>query len=198
MESLGEEVNGLAILVDDIPSEVFYLEIDGTQLNDWSAYLDEAIVANNLPPPLHFRRTLDNIQVGHDLPVYPPVPDDWYHGPTDLVHVPPTDWKEINIASPGEEPKNIKMGFQFSAKEIVEYSKLLWEFREVSRFKGNSSKDYGIQDSSNTRCQNHLTEGATDESSEAVSSQDRINPIASGKIHSTNRDYGLGITYGLN
>jgi hypothetical protein len=130
-ESLGEEVNGLAILVDDIPSEAFYLEIDGTQPDDWSAYLDEAIVANDLPPPLHFRRTADGIQVGHDLPIYPPVPNDWYHGPTDPVHVPLADWKEVNIASPEEEPKIIKMGSQLSTKEIVEYSKLFWEFREV-------------------------------------------------------------------
>jgi hypothetical protein len=60
-ESLGEEVNELAILVDDIPSEAFHLEIDGTQPDDWSAYLDEAIVANDLPPPLHFRRTANGI-----------------------------------------------------------------------------------------------------------------------------------------
>jgi hypothetical protein len=69
--------------------------------------------------------------VGHDLPIYPPVPNDWYHGPTDPVHVPPADWKEVNIAPPSEEPKNIKMGSQLSAEEIVEYSKLFWEFREV-------------------------------------------------------------------
>jgi hypothetical protein len=130
-ESLGEEVNRLAVLVDDILNEAFHLEIDGIQPDDWSAYLDEAIVANDLPLLLHFRRTVDGIQVGHDLPIYPPVPNDWYHGPTDPVHVPPADWKEVNIAPPGKEPKNIKMGSQLSAEEIVEYSKLFWEFREV-------------------------------------------------------------------
>jgi hypothetical protein len=117
-ESLGEEVNGLAILVDDITSEAFHLEIDGTQPDDWSAYLDEAIVANDLPPPLHFRRTANGIQVGHDLPIYPPVPNDWYHGPTDPVHVPPADWKEVNIAPPGEEPKNSRWGLNCPLRRL--------------------------------------------------------------------------------
>jgi hypothetical protein len=47
------------------------------------------------------------------------------------LNIPPADWKEVNIAPPGEEPKNIKMGSQLCAEEIVEYSKLFWEFREV-------------------------------------------------------------------
>ena len=119
--SLGEEVNGLAILIDNILSETFDLEIDGTQPHDWNAYLDKAIVANDLPPPLHFQRIADGIQVGYDLPIYPLVSNDWYHGPTDPVHVPPADWKEVNIASPGEEPKNIKMKSPLSVEKIVEY-----------------------------------------------------------------------------
>ena len=130
-ESLGEEVNGLAILVDDISNEAFHLEIDGIQSDDWNAYVDEAIVANDLLPPLHFRRTTNSIQMDHDLSIYPPVSNDWYHGPTDPVHVPLVDWKEVNITPPGEEPKNIKMGSQLSAEEIVVYSKLFWEFRKV-------------------------------------------------------------------
>jgi hypothetical protein len=107
------------------------LEIDGTQVGDLAACLEEAIIANDLPPPLHFRRTSEGIQVGHDLPIYPPVPNDWYHGPTYPVHVPPADWKEVNIAPLEKEPKIIKMGTQLTDEEIVAYTKLFWEFREV-------------------------------------------------------------------
>jgi hypothetical protein len=131
-ELLGDEVQGLAILAVEIPAlEAFHLEIDETQVGDLDACLEEAIIANDLPPPLHFRRTSEGIQVGHDLPIYPPVPNDWYHGPTDPVHVPPADWKEVNIAPPGEEPKIIKMGSQLTDEETVAYAKLFWEFREV-------------------------------------------------------------------
>ena len=37
--------------------------------------MDEVII-DNLPPLLHFQKTLDGIQVGHDLPIYPQVPND--------------------------------------------------------------------------------------------------------------------------
>jgi hypothetical protein len=54
-ELLGDEVQGLAILADNVTApEAFHLEIDGTQVGDMNACLDEAIVANDLPPPLHF------------------------------------------------------------------------------------------------------------------------------------------------
>ena len=77
--------------------DVFRLEIDGTQLEDWDALMEEVII-NDLPPLLHFQRTSDGIQVGHDLPIYPLVPNDWYHGPTKTIEVRPSDWKEINLA----------------------------------------------------------------------------------------------------
>ena len=66
--------------------DVFQLEIDGTQLEDWDALMEEVII-DDLPPPLHFQRTSDGIQVGHDLPIYPPVPNDWYHGPTKTIDI---------------------------------------------------------------------------------------------------------------
>ena len=56
------------------------------------------VIIDDLPPPLHFQRTSDGIQVGHDLPIYPPVPNDWYHGPTKTIDVRRSNWKEINLA----------------------------------------------------------------------------------------------------
>ena len=70
----------------------------------------EERVIEDLPPPLHFRRTADGIQVGHDLPIYLPVPNDWYHGPTKTIDVQPSEWKKINLAPSDEEPRMIKLG----------------------------------------------------------------------------------------
>ena len=51
----------------------------------------EEVIIDDLPPPLHFQRTSDGIQVGHDLPIYPLVPNDWYHGPTKTIDVRPSE-----------------------------------------------------------------------------------------------------------
>ena len=56
----------------------------------------EEVIIDNLPPLLHFQKTLDGIQVGHDLPIYPQVPNDWYYGATKTIDVWPSDWKETN------------------------------------------------------------------------------------------------------
>jgi hypothetical protein len=37
--------------------------------------LDEAVVANDLLPPIHFQGTPEGIQVGHDLQIYLLVPN---------------------------------------------------------------------------------------------------------------------------
>ena len=110
--------------------DVFRLEIDGTQLEDWDALMEEVII-DDLPPPLHFQRTSDGIQVGHDLPIYPPVPNDWYHGPTKTIDVRPSDWKEINLAREDEEPKIIKIGSQLTNEEVQQYKDLMLEFIDV-------------------------------------------------------------------
>ena len=110
--------------------DVFRLEIDGTQLEDWDALMEEVII-DDLPPPLHFQRTSDGIQVGHDLPIYPPVPNDSYHGPTKTIDVQPSDWKEINLAREDEEPKIIKIGSQLTDKEVQQYKDLVLEFIDV-------------------------------------------------------------------
>ena len=43
-----------------LAQDVFKLEIDGTQQEDWDSLMEE-IVIEDLPPPLHFRRTTDGI-----------------------------------------------------------------------------------------------------------------------------------------
>ena len=91
----------------------------------------EEIVIEDLPPPLHFRRTVDGIQVGHDLPIYPPVPNDWYHGPTKTIDVQPLEWKEINLAPSDEEPRMIKLGSHLTDEEVEQYRHLLLEFIDV-------------------------------------------------------------------
>ena len=91
----------------------------------------EEIVIEDLPPPLHFRRTADGIQVGHDLPIYPLVPNDWYHGPTKAIDVQPSKWKEINLAPSDEEPRMIKLGSHLTDEEVEQYRQLLLEFIDV-------------------------------------------------------------------
>ena len=110
--------------------DVFRLEIDGIQLEDWDTLMEEVII-DDLPPPLHFQRTSDGIQVGHNLSIYPPVPNDWYHGPTKTIDVRPSDWKEINLASEHEEPKIIKIGSQLTDEEVQQYKDLMLEFIDV-------------------------------------------------------------------
>lgn len=76
-ELLRDKVEGLAILVDDIlTSKALHLEIDGTYVGNLNAYLNEFVV-----------RALEDIQVGHDFPIYPLIPNDWYHGLIDAIHV---------------------------------------------------------------------------------------------------------------
>jgi hypothetical protein len=89
---LRDTVQGLAISADDIPTlKAFHLEIEEIQVNDSNSYLDEAVVANDLLPPIHFQRIPKDIQVGHDLPIYPPIPNDPYQGPIDIVHISQAD-----------------------------------------------------------------------------------------------------------
>ena len=113
-----------------IAQDVFRLEIDGTQLENWNALMEEVII-DDLPPPLHFQRTSDGIQVEHDLPIYPPVSNNWYHGPTKTIDVRPSDWKEINLAREDEEPRIIKIGSQLTDKEVQQYKDLMLEFIDV-------------------------------------------------------------------
>ena len=110
--------------------DVFRLEIDGTQLEDWDTLMEEVII-DDLPPPLHFQRTSDGIQVRHDLPIYPLVPNDWYHEPTKTIDVRPSDWKEINLAHEDEKPKIIKTSSQLTDEEVQQYKDLMLEFIDL-------------------------------------------------------------------
>ena len=120
-----------AIEAEEIMAQdVFRLEIDGTQLENWDALMEEVII-DDLPPPFHFQRTSNGIQVRHDLSICPPVPNDWYHGPTKTIDVRPSDWKEINLAFEDEEPKMIKIGNQLTDEEVQQYKELMPEFINV-------------------------------------------------------------------
>ena len=84
-----------------------------------------------LPPPLHFRKTSTNLEVGSDSPTYPAVPSDWYHGPTNPVTVPINDCVDVDVSLEGEEPRPIKMGAQLSPEEIEKFKSLVLEFRDI-------------------------------------------------------------------
>jgi hypothetical protein len=91
----------LATLVDDITYEdVCHLKIDGTHIENLKTLMKEE---DMLPDPLHFRRTSSGIEVGYNLPIYPHVPNDWYHGPTNPIHVREVDWKKVDVSYPGKE-----------------------------------------------------------------------------------------------
>jgi len=82
---LDDDCPNLATLIDDISVEdVYGLEIDGTQIKDLDAIMREETI---LPSSLHFQQTSDGLQVGPDVSIYPSIPNDWYHGPTDPIHV---------------------------------------------------------------------------------------------------------------
>jgi hypothetical protein len=116
-------------------NQIFHLEVDGTQQEDWEALMDERVVIDDLVPPLNFCKTSSGIMAGHDVPKYPSVPNDWYHGPTHPTHVPHTDWKEMDIALPHEEPKLIKIRVDLSQEKMEDYKQLLQEFGDVIAWK---------------------------------------------------------------
>jgi hypothetical protein len=91
----------LATLVNDITyKNVCHLEINGTQIN-WhlNSLMEEEDILFN---PLHFKKTSYVVEVGSNLPIYPLIPNDWYHHPLDLVHVHEFDWKNIHVGFLGE------------------------------------------------------------------------------------------------
>ena len=120
--------SGLVAFLDEIPVEtICHLEIDGTQTIDWDSIMAE----EDLMPPLHVRRTLEGLQVGSEVAMYPSVPKDWYHGPSDPIHIRNSKWKEIDVSLPHEEPKLIKVGSQLEGEELEAYRFLIMEYRDV-------------------------------------------------------------------
>ena len=124
-EDLG---SNFTMLVDEISYEdVCGVQMDGSQLENVEIFLHE----DELIPPLHFKRTSTGITVGNDVPLYPSIPQDWYRGPTEQPHAHHEDWKLVDVAFKGEEPKMIKVGVQLSDEEVVAYMALVMEYRDV-------------------------------------------------------------------
>ena len=124
-EDLG---SNFTTVVDEISYEdVCGVQMDGTQLENIEMFLPE----DELIPPLHFKKTSTGITVGTDVPIYPSIPQDWYRGPTEQPHAHHEDWKLVDVAFEGEEPKMIKVGVQLSDKEVVAYKALVMEYRDV-------------------------------------------------------------------
>jgi hypothetical protein len=136
----GDLPNPILVGESSQDNQIFHLEVDGTQQEDWEALMDERVVIDDLVPHLNFCKTLLGILAGHDVPKYPSVRNDWYHGPTLPTHVPHTDWKEMDIALPHEEPKLIKVGVDLSQEKMEDYKQLLQEFGEVIAWKYSDLK----------------------------------------------------------
>jgi hypothetical protein len=123
---LDDDCLDLATLVDDISMEdVYGLEIDGTQIEDLDTIMREEII---LPSPLHFQQTSDGLQVGLDVSIYPSVLNDWYHGPTDPIHVIENDWVKVLVHCEDEKPKYVKFGSQLNEEELGKYKALVMEY----------------------------------------------------------------------
>jgi len=107
-------------LLDEISLEsICLLEIDGTQTMSWNSIIaEEALLLL-----LHVRKTSEGLKVGIDVALYPSVPSDWYHGPS--------DWKEIDVSFLGDEPKLIKVGSHLEGEELEGYRSLIMEYRDV-------------------------------------------------------------------
>lgn len=69
--------------------------------------------------------------MGEDLHTYPPIPKDWYKGPTEHPHAYPKDWLELKVSYKGEEPRSIKAGVQLTPYELESYRALVMEYRNV-------------------------------------------------------------------
>jgi hypothetical protein len=104
---------------------VYGLEIDGTQIEDLDAIMREETI---LPSPLHFQQTLDSLQIGPNISIYPSTLNDWYHGPTDPIHVIENDWVKVPVHHEDEEPKYVKFGSQLNEEELGKYKALVMEY----------------------------------------------------------------------
>ncbi len=125
---LDDDCPNLATLVDDIfVEDVYGLEIDGTQIEDLDTIMKEETI---LPSPLDFQQTSDGLQVSPDVSIYPSISNDWYHGPTDPIHVIENDWVKIPVHQEDEEPKYVKFGSQLN-EELRKYKALVMEYRDI-------------------------------------------------------------------
>jgi hypothetical protein len=74
---------------------------------------------------------LDGYQVVVNLVISLLGPNDWYHGPPNLVHVIENDWVQHPIHHENEDPKYVKFGSQLTIKELENYKSLVMEFCDV-------------------------------------------------------------------
>lgn len=93
--------------------------------------LDDFLEEESLTTPLHFKSTSSEIYVGENLPTYPPIPNDWYRGPTEQSHANPKDWQELDVSFPEEGPRKIKVGIQLTSLELELYKTLVMEYRDI-------------------------------------------------------------------
>ncbi len=128
-------VEGLALFSEEeidpclleVSEESFTVNIDGTIPRDIEILKEE----DELRPSLHFRKTSSGMIAGDGVVSYPPIPNDWYRGPTDQLHVHQTDWKYLDVSREGEETRNIKVGINLSDEEVAKYKELVMEYRDI-------------------------------------------------------------------
>jgi len=101
---------------------MYDIQIDGFQFENIKLILNK----NKLVPPLYFKKTSSGITIESDLPIYPPIPQDWYWGSPKISYAQQNHWKFINVVQKGEEVKSIKVGMQF-----LNYKNLIVEYYDV-------------------------------------------------------------------
>jgi hypothetical protein len=117
-----DECPDLATLVDDITWEdVCNVEVDGTMIDELESLMDEEEVC---PPPRLVKTPTGTKVVTDELQG---VVKYWNPIPNEAPHVPEGDWKLMNVAKEGEDPKYIKVGKQLSDEEVEGVK----EFRDV-------------------------------------------------------------------
>lgn len=110
-----------------VPEESLAVDIDGTVAEDIEILKEEG----ELRPPLHFRKTSSGMIAGGGVIGYPPIPEDWYRGLTDQLHVHQADWKYLDVSQEGEEIRNIKVGVNLHDEEVAKYKDLVMEYRDI-------------------------------------------------------------------
>ena len=108
---------------------------------------------------------------GCDVPKYPSVPNDWYHGPIHPTHVPHR--KEMDIALSHEEPKLIKVGMDLSQEKDGGLQaialRVSWcNSLEVFWFEGDSTSYYPIYYPVQAKSKAHSTKLEKNESKDAA------------------------------
>ena len=110
-----------------ISEESYAIDMDGTVVEDIEVLKEE----EELRPPLYFKKTSSGMIAGGGVIGYPPIPEDWYRGPTEQPHVHQADWKYLDVSKEGEETRNIKVGVNLSDEDVARYKELIMEYRDI-------------------------------------------------------------------